>query len=235
MVGSRAEGGRLADVVEENSPSKSGRSCRGKTFEHHAGVNPDVAFGMVLGWLLDAFHGGDFGEQLLEKAGFVEEFETEACSAFSEELGEFVANAFRGDGMNLRGVIFYGGEGLFFDGKTETRGETDGAQHPQFVFGKTAVRVANGADQAVVQIGLAADVVEHFVGIVTHEKAVDGEVAARDIFLRSFCINDLIGMAAIGIAEIVAKRGDFDFAFIAEEQALLQIAHRCQGCRERVA
>ena len=97
-----AKGGRLADVVEQHTPGERWGSAGGKTFEHQEGVNPDVAFGMILRRLLDAFHGGDFGKEFDEQAGLVEKFKAAAGGAFGEQFGEFVANAFRGDGMNLR-------------------------------------------------------------------------------------------------------------------------------------
>ena len=53
---------------------------------------------------------------------------------------------------------------------------------------------------------------------MAHQQSVDGEIAARDVFLRSFGIDDLIGMATVGVAEIGAKCGDFDFKCIARHE-----------------
>jgi len=38
-------------------------------------MNPHVAFGMKLRRLLDAFHRSDFGKDLLEQPGFIQQFE----------------------------------------------------------------------------------------------------------------------------------------------------------------
>src|SRR5258705_10487757 len=93
---------------------------------------------MELWRLRDAFHSGDFGEQLGEEAEFVEEFEATAGSALSEELGELFSDAFRGNDVDFARVSADGGESCGFDGVAETRSEADGAQHAEFVFGETA-------------------------------------------------------------------------------------------------
>jgi hypothetical protein len=46
---------------------------------------------------------------------------------------------------------------------------------------------------------------------VAHKETVNGEIAALDVFLGRLGIDDLVGMAAIGVTEVGAKRGDFDF------------------------
>src|SRR5258706_12829808 len=93
---------------------------------------------MELRRLRDAFHSGDFGEQLGEEAEFVEEFEATAGSALGEELGELFAGAFRGDDVDFARVSMDGGESCGVDGGAETRSEADGAQHAEVVFGETA-------------------------------------------------------------------------------------------------
>ena len=82
-----AEGGRLADVMKQDAPGEGGRNLGGKTLEHEQGVDPDVAFGMKLRGLRDAFHGGDFGKNFSEEAEFIEKFKRAAGGALSEQLG----------------------------------------------------------------------------------------------------------------------------------------------------
>ena len=82
-----AEGGRLADVMKQDAPGECGRNLAGKTLEHEQGVDPDVAFGMKLRGLRDAFHGGDFGKNFSEEAEFIEKFKRAAGGALSEQLG----------------------------------------------------------------------------------------------------------------------------------------------------
>ncbi len=159
----------------------------------------------------DALHGRDFGEQLGEEAEFAEEFEATRGSAFDEELGQFFTDAFRGYDIDFARVSVDGGESCRFDGVTETRSEADGAQHAEFVFSETAGGVADGADDSCGKISAATDEVEDFAGVVAHQQAVDSEIAALDIFFGSLGIDDLVGMAAVGITDIGAERGDFDF------------------------
>src|SRR5258708_22912212 len=111
---------------------------------------------MELRRLRDAFHSGDFGEQLGEEAEFVEEFEATAGSALGEELGELFADAFRRNDVDFARVSADGGESCRFDGVAETRSEADGAQHAEFVFGETAGWVAAGAEDSCGQINAAA-------------------------------------------------------------------------------
>jgi hypothetical protein len=68
------------------------------------------------------------------------------------------------------------------------------------------------------KIVLAADIIEDLSGIVAHQQAVDGEIAAGDVFLRRFRVEHTIGMPAIGIAQIRAKGGDFDFGGVAKNK-----------------
>ncbi len=120
--------------------------------------------------------------------------------------------------MNFRGVFLNGGEGGGFDGVVEARGKANRAQHAQFVFGETPFGIADGADEPSLKIVLAADIIEDFSGIVAHQQAVDGEITAGDVFLRCLGVKHAIGMAAVGIAQVGAKGGDFDLGGIARNK-----------------
>ena len=178
-----------------------------------------------------AISGSNFGEQ----AEFVEKFEGTAGGAFGEQLGEFFADALGGDNTDFAGVFADGGEGCGFDGVAEARGEADGAEHAEFVFGETAGRLADGANDSGGEIVAAADEVEDFAGVVAHEQAVDGEIAALDVFFGRLGIDDLVGMAAIGVTEVGAEGGDFDFERNRRGQGLRRIARRRRGRGGRVA
>jgi len=216
--GGGAECGGLANVVKQNAPGKCGRGSGGESFEHEEGVNPNVSFGVELRRLRNAFHGRDFRKQLGGKAEFVEEFEPPAGGAFGEELGELFADAFRGNDVDFARVRADSGEGFRFDNVAEARGEADGAEHAELVFGETPGRLADGADDSCGEIGTAADEVEDFAGVVAHEEAVDGEIAALDVFFGCFGIDDLIGMPAVGVAEVGAEGGDFDLQGILADE-----------------
>ncbi len=88
--------------------------------------------------------------------------------------------------------------------------EADGAKHAEFVFGKTTLRVADGADDSGIEIGAAADEIEDLVGGGVEHHAVDSEVAALDVLARIFGEAYFVGTAAIGVAYVEAEGGDFD-------------------------
>src|SRR5688572_6632441 len=93
----------------------------------------------------------------------------------------------------------------------EGRGEADGAEHPQLVLGKPLVRIANGPQDVVLQIFLAADIVVVLVGNGIEENAVDGEVAALGILLGTG-EGDRVRSAAVGIANVAAEGGNFNLS-----------------------
>ena len=118
--------------------------------------------------------------------------------------------------MNLGGQLLDCGEGFRLNGVSEARGKAHGAQHPQLVFGEAQLGAADGADDFGLQILLSADVVKNLAGHRIEQQAVDGEVAAFDVFLRTLAESHLIGMAAVGVANVAAESGNFDDAAVAE-------------------
>jgi hypothetical protein len=66
--------GRLADIVQQRAQRQRGVGWS-QFFEQQQGVRPDVALGMEFGRLLDALHGGHFGQKHGQQAAFVEQFE----------------------------------------------------------------------------------------------------------------------------------------------------------------
>ncbi len=92
----------------------------------------------------------------------------------------------------------------------ETCGETHGSEHAQFVFRETALRIADGADESGFQVFASTDEIQNFVGGGVEHHAIDGEVAALHVLARVFGEANLVGMAAVGVADVGAKGGDFD-------------------------
>ena len=101
------------------------------------------------------------GSTSCEQAGFVEQLEGAAGVALGEHLGQLVANALAADGVNARRERADGGESGGFDLEPEARGKAHGAQQAQLVFFEALLGVADGADDAGIEIGEAADVVEY--------------------------------------------------------------------------
>ncbi len=181
---------------------------------------------MKFGRLFDALHPRDLGQHGREQAGGVEQFEAAARRAFREQAGEFVANALGGNLVDFRRQAANGGEGGELNGEAESCRETDGAKHAEFVFLEAEFRVADGADEARIEIGAAADQIDHLAGARIHQQSVDREIAAANVVGRRMRIDHAIGMAAVGVADIGAERGDFDL------NALLDHDHDAEFCAD---
>ena len=60
--------------------------------EEKTGVDPDIAFGVMLGRLLTTAHLEEFGNPDCDQAGFVEQVEPPGRIGAGQNLGEFIAN-----------------------------------------------------------------------------------------------------------------------------------------------
>ena len=69
--------------------------------------------------------------------------------------------------------------------------------------------IADGADDARMQIFSAAHKVEDFAADRIEHHAVDGEIASGDVFAGVLAEADFIGMASVGVAEIAAEGRNF--------------------------
>ncbi len=110
--------------------------------------------------------------------------------------------------------------GLFADAHTELRRKTHRAQHAHRIFAIAGFRIADQADDAILQIFHAADVVAD--GEIRHAviEAVDGKVATlgvffnrtEDVVAQQHAVLAALGGDAIGgVAFMVAAEGcDFD-------------------------
>src|SRR5690606_10256017 len=119
-------------------------------------------------------------------------------------LGGDPLGAYAGD---LPGVLDHRLKRRGLDFKTEHRGEADGAQHPQLVFGEAAMGIADGTHDFPLDVLAAADKIEHTIGQRIIEDAVDRKVATKGVFARG-AEGDAVRMATVAVALISAKRGD---------------------------
>ena len=131
--------------------------------------------------------------------------------AFGEHLVEFVANALTADLANICCESLDGGKSLGLNFVAQAGCKTDCAQHAQFVFGESLLRIADGANDVVFQVGLTMNVVEDLFLDGIEQQPVDGEVAPLDIFLGRLGKAHLIGMPSVGIANIATICGHFNF------------------------
>ena len=86
-VGRDPEGWWLADIVQQGAPGKGARAGLRKFFQQQQRVQENVAFRMKLWWLLNPLHGGDFRQDLLQQASFIEQKKGAARVSFGQHLG----------------------------------------------------------------------------------------------------------------------------------------------------
>jgi hypothetical protein len=119
---------------------------------------------MELGGLLNSVHAHGFGQDLLKEACGIEQFKSATGVAFSQHQGEFVADALAADLADPGGGVADGDEGARFDFEVEARGEADGSQHAQLVFGEAQGGIPDRAENLSGEIVAAADEVERCGG-----------------------------------------------------------------------
>ena len=107
---------------------------------------------MILGRLLDAFHGGDFGQYAGQQAARIQHFEAAPRAALGQDADQLVADALGRNPQDIGVPAADGLEGGGVDVEIEAGGEADGAQHAQVVLAEPLVGVADGADHAALQI-----------------------------------------------------------------------------------
>ena len=111
-------------------------------------MHPHVAFGVILGRLLDPLHRSYFGQDNVEQSGFVQQFEAAARAAFREDANQFVADAFGGNGGHQFAQIPDRPHRLRFYCEAEPGREAHSAQHPEVVFTEALFRIADRANHA---------------------------------------------------------------------------------------
>src|SRR5438309_3439757 len=109
------------------------------------------------------------------------------------------------DLVNARGHLVHRGECGWLDAVVETSREAYGAEHAQLIFRKSQRGVADGTDEVGVKVLAAADKIQDFPGNRIHQQAIDGEVAASNIFARIFAVTHLVGVPSIAVADVGAE------------------------------
>src|SRR5580704_2132160 len=165
---------------------------------------------MKLWRLFDSFHGLDLGQNFMQQSGFVEQQKSLPGAAFRQHLAEFIANPLLRHVTNLRCQRLNRLKSFGLDGVAKTRRKADGTQHPKLVLGKAPLGIANGSNDPVLQILLPPDEIQDLVRVRIEQQAIDGEIAALNIFLRIFAEANLVGMTAVAVSDVAAKRGNLD-------------------------
>jgi len=126
---------------------------------------------------------------VIGQAGVHEEVEASSAIFMGDDFGEFVGDAFGGNFGEKGGVFFEGGVGGGFDVEARFEGEADGAEESEGVFLKAFGGVADGADEFVVEVGLAVDEVDDvlegmYIVVVFDFDEDDAEVGADAVGVR---------------------------------------------------
>lgn len=154
---------------------------------------------------------GDFlewGEDGLKKSELVEEDESGVEMGELGHLLELLPDPLHRDGgEEIACVRSDRSEGLFFDGKAEAGRIADRSHHPESVFKKAGIRIANCADDTPLEVFFATDIVEDLFGDRVVKHPVDGEVAPHGIFFGTRWV-DPCGSTPIGVASVFPEGGD---------------------------
>src|SRR5688572_8287821 len=123
----------------------------------------------------------DRRKDLRQDSRFVEHPKTDCGISLSENPRQFLTNPLGTNAFDLRCHPADGSPCLRFYGITKPRAETNGTKQAQLVLFKTLLGVTDGSDNAITNIVLTGNVVDHplLLGIV--EQAVNGEIAALHI------------------------------------------------------
>ena len=156
------------------------------------------------------FHRHERREDRGDQAGLERQVHGTHAAGMDEHPPQLLGDPLGGDALDLAGHGPQRGVGCRLDLEPEPRRQADGPQAAQLVFAQPRRRVADGAQDVVLQVGLAADVVDHLVGQRVQEHAVDREVAAGGVELGR-AEDDRFGPAAVDIGAITAKGRDLDF------------------------
>ena len=131
--------------------------------------------------------------------------------------------------MNVNRQPLYRRQSRRIDLVIEARRKTHGAEHTQFVLGKAAFGLADGAHDSGLQIVAPADKIQNLVCRRIEHHAVDREIPALHVFTGIFSKANLVGMTAIGVAHIRAKSRDLDDGGVTGEGARRSTGERGRG------
>ena len=176
------------------------RAARFELLEKQECVNPDVALGMILRRLIDAFQARNLRQNVLQQTGLIQQLKCETGVAFGEHSGELVADAFAADGLDSGRQCAHRRFGCRIERKVEAGSEADRAQHAQAILVEAKRGVADGANDADVEVGETSNLIDHRFAescrvpdlrietLFTHvcegikQQTVYGEIAALHIF-----------------------------------------------------
>ena len=202
-------GGRFGDVVKQRGEAEFERRVVGEHVEHDHRVDEDIALGMEFRRLIAADGVQQLRQEVFDQPGVHEVLHSLAAARAGEDAREFVADALGRDPVQQRRAIAQRGVGGRIDAETKPGGEAHTAQQAQPVLVEARGGLADGADDAGLEIRESADVVDDFAVRRVFEQAVDGEIAASSVFLGRG-EGDALRPPSIAVAAVGAEGGDLD-------------------------
>src|SRR5262245_39510165 len=129
------------------------QNCYGKIFRLVAPKEAQLAF--EVGSPLD------FGQDFAPQTRIFEQPHSVSGFSFGENADQFLPDAFLADLVNRGRHFTNGSPGRRFDPITEARAKADSAQNSQLVFFEALTRIADGADEFLLDILLTIDEIEN--------------------------------------------------------------------------
>ena len=175
--------------------------------------------------------------QDLEQLGLEQQLHRALGRARAQQPVELLRHARLRALRDLRAVLHHAPVGLGLDGQIAARRELHRAQDADRILAEADVGIADGADDARLEIGHAVDVVDDLPGLEVVEQAVDREVAPAGVLLGR--AEDVVAadqqVAALGLGALAAAFLFLDLARVGAERGRLDDLRSEEDVREAEA
>ena len=200
---------RLTDVVQERREGESKAGIGGQQLEHEHRVVPQITLGLHRLPLKHPFHRQQIGEDGGDQARFESQLHRLRPALVHEHFSQFLGNSLLGDGDDLAGHRLDRGQRGGFDLKLKSRRQADRPQHAQLVLAESSLGVADGAEDVILQVRMAPDVVDQRVGERIKKHPIDREIAAGRVELGR-AEYDRFGPPAVDISTVAPEGRNLD-------------------------
>ena len=133
--------------------------------------------------LRTTFHRFQFRENRPQQSALIQQIETAESIPRCQNLYELVADSFRADLVGARGSFHDCVPRRRIDFESKDCCESNRSQHPQPVLSESLSGITDCANNLCLQIGLAADEVDHVAGDRVKKHPVDSEIPPSCVFL----------------------------------------------------
>ena len=224
-----APGRGLAGVVEEGGQAHDPVLGR-RGVDRGERVMEDIVG--VVAVLRNSVASGEFRQDAAQEPCLVEEGESGRWEGREEELLEFVADPFGGDLLDPGSAEHERAIGPRLEVEVELRGEADRPQEPQAVLGEAFHRIADGAQDASLEVGEPAGRVgEPAVERIPGE-GVDGEITPDQVVLEVVGELNLVRAPRVAVEAVAAKGRDLVGGVLMEDSDRAEARSQFERARE---